>query len=48
LLMGRHLIGAGVKPSRMFTPMLNAAFEAQIEDESLKVDDLLKVALASQ
>lgn len=48
ILLGRHLVKAGVKPGPQFKGMLDAAFEAQIEDEHLSVDDLLKVALSSQ
>ena len=48
ILMGRHLIQEGVKPGPHFTPMLQAAFDAQIDDESLNVDALLKIAIASQ
>ena len=47
ILMGRHLIEAGVKPGHHFKAMLDAAFEAQIENEHMSVDDLLKVALSS-
>tara|TARA_R110002020_G_scaffold50716_5_gene143091 strand:+ start:1252 stop:2667 length:1416 start_codon:yes stop_codon:yes gene_type:complete len=47
VLMGRHLIQAGVKPGPHFSSMLNAAFEAQIDNEALDIDDLLKVALVS-
>ena len=43
-LMGRHLIGAGIKPGPHFKRMLDRAFEAQIENEELGVDDLLKIA----
>jgi tRNA nucleotidyltransferase (CCA-adding enzyme) len=46
VLMGRHLIQAGVKPGPMFTPALQAAFEAQMDNEDLDVDDLLTVALS--
>ena len=45
ILMGRHLIQAGVKPGRHFKAMLDRAFEAQIDDDTLGVDDLLEVAL---
>jgi tRNA nucleotidyltransferase (CCA-adding enzyme) len=45
ILMGRHLIEAGVKPGRHFKAMLDRAFEAQIDDPSLDVDALLKVAI---
>ena len=31
LLLGRHLIGAGLKPGPAFTPLLGAAFEAQLD-----------------
>jgi hypothetical protein len=47
VLMGRHLIEAGVKPGHHFKAMLDAAFEAQIENEHMSVDDLLQVALSS-
>ena len=47
ILMGRHLIAAGVEPGPRFGPALRSAFEAQIEDDSLGVDDLLKVAMSS-
>lgn len=45
ILMGRHLIGAGVKPGRHFKAMLDRAFEAQIEDDTLGVDELLAIAI---
>jgi tRNA nucleotidyltransferase (CCA-adding enzyme) len=48
ILMGRHLIQAGVKPGEHFTPMLKAAFEAQLDNDSRGIDDLLKIALSSQ
>ena len=44
ILMGRHLIQAGVKPGRHFKTMLDRAFDAQIDDPSLDVDALLKIA----
>lgn len=46
LLMGRHLIQAGIKPGRQFKAMLDRAFEAQIDNPTLTVDDLLKIAIA--
>ena len=45
ILMGRHLIGAGVKPGRHFKAMLDRAFEAQIEDDTLGVEELLAIAI---
>ena len=48
ILMGRHLIKAGLKPGEHFTKRLAAAFNAQMEDKSLGVDALLTVALAVQ
>ena len=47
VLMGRHLIKAGLKPGEDFGRVLKVAFEAQIEDESLSLDALLKIAQAS-
>ncbi len=31
ILLGRHLIAAGLKPGPKFTPLLDAAFEAQLD-----------------
>ena len=46
ILMGRHLIGAGVKPGPTFKVRLDAAYEQQIEGVE-DVDTLLQVALAA-
>lgn len=46
-LLGRDLIAAGYKPSPAFGVMLDAAYEAQLEDDTLTTDDLLKVAEAA-
>jgi len=48
VLMGRHLIEAGVKPGEHFTPMLQAAFDAQLDDESLTEEELLAAALSHE
>jgi tRNA nucleotidyltransferase (CCA-adding enzyme) len=48
ILMGRHLIKAGLTPGEHFTKRLAAAFDAQMEDKSLGVDALLTVALSVQ
>ncbi len=44
ILMGRHLISAGLRPGPDFGKALRVAFEAQINDETLGVDDLLRIA----
>lgn len=44
VLQGRHLIAAGFKPGKHFGAALRSAYEAQIDDESLDVDSLLKIA----
>jgi tRNA nucleotidyltransferase (CCA-adding enzyme) len=46
VLMGRHLIAAGFRPGPGFKVMLDAAFEAQLEDEGLGLEELLEVATA--
>ena len=46
ILMGRHLVAAGVKPGPQFASMLDRAFQAQIDNPELTVDDLLKIAIA--
>ncbi len=46
ILMGRHLIGAGVKPGPTFKVRLDAAYEQQMEGVE-DVDALLQVALAA-
>tara|TARA_B100001094_G_scaffold149278_1_gene144485 strand:+ start:3246 stop:4658 length:1413 start_codon:yes stop_codon:yes gene_type:complete len=45
ILMGRHLIEAGIKPGRQFKAMLDRAFEAQIDNPDFAAEDLLKVAI---
>lgn len=45
VLMGRHLIKAGLKPGPDFTTRLDRAFEAQLDGIS-DIDALLQVALA--
>jgi tRNA nucleotidyltransferase (CCA-adding enzyme) len=45
ILMGRHLIQAGIKPGRQFKVMLDRAFEAQIDNPDFTIEDLLKVAI---
>ena len=45
ILMGRHLIGAGLKPGPDFKVRLDKAFEAQLDGIS-DIDALLQVALA--
>jgi tRNA nucleotidyltransferase (CCA-adding enzyme) len=47
VLMGRHLIEAGVPAGRHFGDMLKVSFDAQMEDETLSQSDLLEVALTS-
>ena len=46
ILMGRHLIGAGVVPGPTFKVRLDAAYEQQIEGIE-DIDTLLQVALAA-
>ena len=46
ILMGRHLIDAGIKPGPTFKVRLDAAYEQQIEGID-DIDTLLKVALAA-
>ena len=46
LLMGRHLMAAGLSPGPSFGAPLRMAYEAQIDDESLDVDSLLAIALS--
>jgi tRNA nucleotidyltransferase (CCA-adding enzyme) len=46
LLMGRHLIAAGHKPGPTFKKMLDAAYEAQIDNPDLDEAELLTVATA--
>ena len=48
ILMGRHLIDAGVKPGPHFREMLDRAFEAQMDDETLTVQDLIKIAVGRE
>jgi tRNA nucleotidyltransferase (CCA-adding enzyme) len=48
ILMGRHLIADGVPAGQHFNGMLKAAFDAQMEDETLSQSDLLAVAHASR
>lgn len=45
VLMGRHLIDAGVKPGPHFQAMLARAFDAQIDNPTLTIPELLAVAL---
>lgn len=47
-LMGRHLIEAGLRPGPEFGPKLKVAYEAQLDDDNLQVEDLLKLALEVQ
>jgi tRNA nucleotidyltransferase (CCA-adding enzyme) len=48
VLMGRHLLKAGVEAGEHFTPMLQAAFDAQLDDESLTEEELLAAALSHE
>lgn len=41
ILMGRHLIGLGLKPGKMFGKILDAAFEAQINGEFVNLTEAL-------
>ena len=43
-LQGRDLIAAGFRPGVAFGTMLHLAYEAQLEDDNLSKDDLLKKA----
>lgn len=43
ILMGRHLIEKGLKPGPSFKDLLRVAYEAQLEDDSLGVAELLKI-----
>ena len=45
VLMGRHLKDAGLKPGPEFTPRLDAAFEAQLDDPELTGPELLEIAI---
>ena len=45
VLQGRDLIGAGVKPGPRMGAALKAAFEAQLDDDTLGKEVLLSVAL---
>jgi len=38
ILMGRHLMGMGIKPGRLMGEMLDAAFEAQLDGEFSDID----------
>ena len=44
-LMGRHLIEAGLQPGPSFSPCLKRAYEAQLDDDSLGIPELLELAL---
>ncbi len=48
LLQGRDLIAAGMKPGVHFGTMLHAAYEAQLEDDTLSKDDLLRIARSTR
>ncbi len=45
LLMGRDLIQAGIKPGPVFKTALDAAYEAQMDDDTLSKAELLSVAV---
>ena len=45
ILMGRHLIDAGMSPGPHFGPALDAAFDAQINDGVSNRSDLLDIAI---
>lgn len=47
VLMGRHLIEAGLKPGPQFKEILARAYEAQLEDSDLTVEQLFYVAIAN-
>jgi tRNA nucleotidyltransferase (CCA-adding enzyme) len=38
ILMGRHLLGLGLKPGPVFKVILDAAFEAQLEGQFMNLD----------
>lgn len=42
LVMGRHLIELGMKPSDRFKTILNAAYEAQLSGEFLNLEEGLE------
>ena len=44
LLQGRDLMAAGFKPGLAFGVALKAAYEAQLDDESLDIPALLEIA----
>lgn len=45
ILMGRHLKDAGLEPGPEFTPRLDAAFEAQLDNPELTRPELLEIAI---
>jgi len=47
LLMGRHLVAAGLRPGPKFGQILEAAYEAQLENEDLGIDELIMIGLDS-
>ena len=48
ILKGRHLIEYGLAPGSSFKPMLDAAYQHQLDTGCTDVDELLKIALASE
>ena len=46
-LMGRHLIERGMTPGKRFGAVLAAAYELQLEDNTLTVDELYRSAAAT-
>lgn len=48
VLMGRHLIGAGLAPGPEFGVRLNSAFEHQLDTGCRDVDELLEIALSHE
>ena len=46
VVLGRHLIAAGFTPGPAFSPALAAAYDAQIEDPALALDDLVGIAVS--
>lgn len=44
-LLGRHLIETGMKPGPAFGVGLKAAYEAQLDNDELSLEELLKIAL---
>ena len=44
IVMGRHLIGLGLKPGPAFKPILDACYEAQLDGKIMSVEEGIKMA----